>query len=364
MPLATLQPGSLRASAVNKARLIPFIACLVAGCTASSLSTEPGSREASGAWFGLGSMTSRILDIQEKIADTQRDMASALADTDEEYQRRLDALEEKRRDAPNLGLPLVRDSKRDYAEEIARVRTEREAEKREVRDRHGERETALEREIKAALATPPPGDARERMALIRRGTATREAHEVYNAMINLRESVLALNEKLRAESSNYRLAATTYRTQIALYRHVIAMNQEFRERIDQVYRPGMRDLERRIGTALANTQASQLSAEQKAREARKLEQIRSALQAGYPKLDQHKRWAAGNIETLRKLENMHETLLENVEIAGDAAALIAEVNAEIASLDFVPPEMIEYDLEAADFEISDVEQDLQEGQQQ
>lgn len=349
---------------MSKVRSIPFVLLLVAGCTASSLSTEPGSREASGAWFGLGSITSRILDIQEKIADTQRDMASALGDTDEDYERRLEALERKRREAPNLGLPLVRDSKRDYAEEIANVRAEREAEKREVRDEYGERETALEREIKAALATPPPGNARERMALIRRGTATREAHEVYNAMMNLRESVLALNERLRAESSNYRLAATTYRTQIALYRHVIAMNQEFRQRIDQVYRPGMRDLERRIGTAVSNTQASALSAEQKARETRKLEQIRAALQAGYPKLEEHKRWAARNIDTLRELENMHETLLENVEIAGDAAALIAEVNAEIASLDFVPPEMIEYDLEAADFEISDVEQTVQDGGEQ
>src|SRR5690606_13216280 len=127
---------------------------------------------------------------------------------------------------------------------------------RALRNEYGEEQTALAREIQAALATPPPGDARERMDLIRPGTATRQAHEVYSAMMNLRESVLALSERLREERSNYPLAATTYRTQIALYRHVIGMNREFRERIDGVYSPGMQDIERRIKAAMANTQAS------------------------------------------------------------------------------------------------------------
>lgn len=332
-----------------------LVVVLLAGCVASSLSTEPGNRAAPASWFGLGSIVSRILDIQESIADTQREMAEALRETDADYAERIEELEQKRREARDIGFPLVTDSKRDYAEEIARVRAERDTEKREVRAEYGNEESALEREIKAALATPPPGNARERMELIRRGTATREAHEVYSAMMNLRESALALNERLRAESSNYRLAATTYRAQIALYRYVIQMNQEFRKRIDQVYRPGMKDLEQRIGTALSNTQASALSVEQKAREKEKLERIRTALRAGYPKLEKHKAWAAKNIDALEELQNMHETLLENVEIAGDAAALVAEANAEIAALDFVPPELIEYDLESADFEITDVE---------
>ncbi|HEX7029693.1 MAG TPA: hypothetical protein VF254_03790, partial [Gammaproteobacteria bacterium] len=322
-------------------------------CTGSSLSTEPGSREAAGAWFGLGSITSRILDIQEKIADTHQAMAEALRETDADYAERIEALEEKRREAPRLGLPVITDSKSDYAEEIAKLRAEQGAEKADVREDHASRETALEREIKAALATPPSGSARERMETIRRGTATREAFEVYNAMRNLRESVLALNERLRAESSNYELAATTYRSQIQLYRYVIQMNREFRERIESVYRPGMKSIERRIAPAITNTRASALPEAQKAREIEKLEQIRDALQRAYPKLDEHKAWAAENIAMLEKLLNMHETLLANVEIAGDAAALIAQVNAEIASLDFEPPELIEYDLEAGDFEIRD-----------
>ncbi|MBW3567251.1 MAG: hypothetical protein KY410_04705 [Proteobacteria bacterium] len=329
--------------------LILSLAILVANTAVA----EPGSREDATPWFGLGSISNRILDIQEKIAATQKEMAEALNKAEDDYTERLQRLEAKRRDAKEIGWPLITDSKRDYAERIAEVRQELAEEKQDVRTDFEKEQDELEQEIKDALASPPASTARERMELVRTGTASREAHEVYNALVNLRDSILQLNERLSSESTNYRLASTTYKAQIRLYRYVIQMNQEFRERIDQVYKPGMKELEQRVGAAVKNTKTSAMSEAQKQREIRKLERIRVALQEGYPKLDRHKTWAGRNIETVQNLLDVHETLLENVEIAGDAAALIAEVNSEIEGLDFVAPELIEYDLEASDFEIGD-----------
>lgn len=314
---------------------------------------EPGSREDATPWFGLGSLTGRILDIQEKIADTQHEMAQALNETEEDYAEKLQRLEKKRQNAKKVGWPLITDSKRDYEERIKETRQALAEEKQDVRSDFEKSQDQLEEDIKNALASPPASTARERLALLREGTASREAQEVYNALVNLRGSVLKLNRRLSAESTNYDLASTTYRAQIQLYRYVIQMHETFRQRIDQVYKPGMKDLEKRINAALKNTEASPLSAEQKAREQRKLQRIQVALQEAYPKLARHKQWAMENIETVQNLLAVHETLLENVEIAGDAAALIAEVNSEIEGLNFVTPELIEYDLEASDFELDE-----------
>ncbi|HEX7048512.1 MAG TPA: hypothetical protein VF275_13175 [Gammaproteobacteria bacterium] len=330
-----------------------FLVVLLCAC-ASSVS-EPGSRDYQAPWFGLGSLEGRIIDLLDKVADTQREMSEALNATEEDYAETLQELEAKRREASRIGWPVITDSKRDYAQRIEEVRRELAAEKQDVRSEFEKSQDALEAEIKAALASPPDESARERMERVRPGTPTREAQEVYNALVNLRESILALNSRLAQDSSNYRLAATTYKAQIQLFRYVIQMNQEFRQRIDQVYRPGMKELEKRIAVALKNTEASSMPADRKAREMQKLEKIRAALEQGYPKLARQSAWAARNIETVQELLDVHETLLENVEIAGDAAALVANVNAEIEDLDFVPPVLIEYDLEAADFEITDVD---------
>jgi len=330
-----------------------LLAILVIPLVIPLATAEPGSREDATPWFGLGSIVGRILDIQEKIADTQQEMAEALSRKDEKYTETLKRLETKRRNAKEIGWPFITDTKRDYAERIKEVRQDLNEEKEDVRSDFEKSQDRLEREIKDALASPPASTARERMELVRSGTPTREAHEVYNALVNLRESILKLNSRLSAESTNYRLASTTYKAQMQLYRYVIQMNQEFRERIDQVYKPGMKDLEQRIGAALKNTETSAMSDAQKQREKQKLERIRIALQEGYPKLDRHRAWAARNIEIVQNLLDVHETLLENVEIAGDAAALISEVNSEIEGLDFVAPELIEYDLEASDFEIGE-----------
>lgn len=333
-------------------------ACVLAIFLLPFALAEPGSREDATPWFGLGSLTGRILDIQEKIADTQREMAEALNETEEGFTEKLQRLEEKRRNAKSVGWPLITDSKRDYEERIKETRQDLAAEKQDVRSDFEKSQDALEEEIKNALASPPARTARERLELLREGTATREAHEVYNALVNLRNSVLQLNQRLSAESTNYDLASTTYKAQIQLYRYVLQMHETFRQRVDQVYKPGMKDLEKRINAALKNTAASPMSAEQKAREQRKLQRIQVALEEAYPKLDRHKQWAAQNMETVQNLLAVHETLLENVEIAGDAAALIAEVNSEIEGLNFVTPELIEYDLEASDFELDEpVEQE-------
>lgn len=314
---------------------------------------DPGSREDATPWFGLGSLTGKILDIQEKIADTQREMADALNATEEDYAAKLQRLEEKRQKAKQVGWPLITDSKSDYEERIKETRQDLAEEKQDVRSDFEKSQDALEEEIKNALASPPARTARERLELLREGTASREAHEVYNALVNLRNSVLQLNRRLSAESTNYDLASTTYKAQIQLYRYVLQMHETFRQRVDQVYKPGMKDLERRINAALKNTAASPMSAEQKEREQRKLQRIQVALKEAYPKLDRHKEWAAQNMKTVQNLLDVHETLLENVEIAGDAAALIAEVNSEIEGLNFVTPELIEYDLEASDFELDE-----------
>lgn len=314
---------------------------------------EPGSREDATPWFGFGSLTTRILDIQEKIADTQRELAEALNETDEDYAEKLQRLETKRQNAKEVGWPLITDSKRDYARRIEETHQDLAEEKQDVRSDFEKSQDALEEEIKDALASPPAATARKRLELLREGTATREAHEVHNALVNLRDSILRLNQRLSAESTNYALASTTYKAQIQLYRYVLQMHETFRQRVDQVYKPGMKDLEKRINAALKNTEASPMSVEQKARETRKLQRIQVALEEAYPKLDRHKQWAAQNIETVQNLLGVHETLLENVEIAGDAAALIAEVNSEIEGLNFVAPELIEYDLEAADFELDE-----------
>lgn len=322
------------------------------GTVPLAVSAQPGSRMDATPWFGLGSVVSHVLDLQAERMELQEDQAREIEELRAERSALLQELRGAQREAPTFGMPLITDSSEDYEEAIQQTSAAGAVEEQEVRTDYQKALTELDKEIEAALASPPGSSAKERMDRAKVDTASREAMEVHNALVNLQEAVKRLNERLVAERSNYDLAVTTYKAQQQLCRYVIRMNQGLRQRIDHVYAPRFESLLRRVDIALDTTaDSAAMSVELKQREAANLKRLREALERGVPKLESHKRWAAQNIEQVSRQLDIYENMYRNVSIMKDAAAVVAQVNADIAQVEFRMPELIEYELEGGDFRI-------------
>jgi len=317
--------------------------------------SDPGNRADKTPWFGFGSLSKEIIDVQSDIVSTQSEMIEEIREINDDYRVRQDKLRAERAGAGMFGLPFLTDSRSDYDEKLAEVSGEQSSEVRELRSEYREDLSEYEADLVDALASPRNSEVRGKYDSVRPGTASREALEVYNSLANLEQVVVELNSSLQADPSDYQLAVETYDKQIMLAKYVIKINQTYKDRLRRHYIPGLEDVASRADNSLSKMDGNEdMDADVLARQKEHMKSVKSGVEAALPKLESHIDWVEANISDLRSSIKVISTLRENVKIARDASGMIGEINAATQKIDLSLPEIVEWDLKKSDLSLESV----------
>ena len=315
-----------------------------------SYGSSPGNRPDKSSWFS--SLESQILKLEKKLREAQKEYQKEKKDVDSEYQPVIRNLEEEKKGAASIfGIPFVRDTKKDYEEEIAETRSEYTDRASELRIEYIEHKNALKNDLQNTLASTGDEEVKEKIEKIKPASGSREALEVYNSCKNLQNVLQIQIAELRSDPANYSLAEDTYTTQENLCKTVISMNSQFKSRIDTKYIPRFKKIIGRIDSIENELSQSNIDKNIIANQKEKMKKIKNALLKGINQLNAMKPGIEERIKTLQNYLKTVSLLKKSAGVAKDASAIISTINDQFAQLDIVMPDIISYDLKESDFEI-------------
>ena len=317
----------------------------------ASYGNSPGNRPDKSSWFS--SLESQILKLEKKLRAVQKEYQDDKKDVDSEYQPVIRNLKEEKKGANSLfGLPFVKDTKKDYEEEITETRSEYNDRASELRIEFIEHKNALKNDLENALASPGDKKVKDKIDKIKPDSGSREALEAYNSCKNLQNVLQIQIAELRSDPSNYELAENTYTTQENLCKTVISMNSQFKSRIDTKYIPRFKNLIRRIDSIENELNQPNIDKNIVANQKEKMKKIENALIKGIDQLNAMKPGIDKRIKTLQNYLKTVSLLKRSAGVAKDASAIISTINEQFAQLDIVMPEIISYDLKEGDFQLN------------
>lgn len=327
--------------------LVALLLLGAAGFAESGPGNRPDSRPM------LFSLERKIIKDAGRLHGIKEEFAKALEELQAKHEREIDGLVQKWNQAPDRGLPLLTDSKRDYDGLIRDAREDYEKDRDRFGGKYGDRITAQQGELGDALASPPDDAAGERIELYKSYSASREQLELHNAALNLQTTANTLMARLRADRANYELAVETYDVMLELVVTVIEMNTGFMMRIDQQYRPEAGQLMDRLRRAKSRTQnARDVDPEVVQRELEKLTAVLERMEQNLPKLKEMRTWAEDNVASLDPIISTVQLLKENATVVRDVADWVGGIEESFAQLNISLPPLVEYDLVESDFEIT------------
>jgi len=312
---------------------------------------EPGNREDQTPWFGYGSLPEHIVGLAFDLEELKQDRNMETSELRLKRDADIAELEAKALQAPFFGMPMITDSKEDFETAISDTRQRYSEKLAKLEAEYSEKLNQQNESIVNSLASPSSAEAREK-AQYAKDAPNKERLEIHNALQNAQEIVALLNAELRLNKSDEGVAARTYTAQANMIKISVSMHELFIRRVDTIYKKNIKNHQRETKSSIkdAKSEGKDLGKAFAERRVKRLKRIYEHDKRILKQLDAFKKDAVARRQLLVKSQGRAQALLREALLAKESNTFVSLINDDIEKLEFVIPELIEFDYVPEEFD--------------